>query len=192
LAGFDAAAHASTAIGSFILAAIAPHGYTDMSARMRRLMVVQNRVINRLVRGLFSVGLAPPTYALLETTGRRTGLPRQVPVANGLDGDTFWLIAGLGEQAQYMRNINANQRVRVKARPARLRDGLRMQWRSGTARSIPEDDARERHRRLGRGRPGYRLDGILLRRLAADGPGMLTVRIDLDPSSPQAANGRST
>jgi deazaflavin-dependent oxidoreductase (nitroreductase family) len=161
-----------------------------MSDWMGRLMVVQNRVFNRLVRVLFSVGLAPPTYALLETTGRRTGLPRQVPVANGLDGDTFWLIAGLGEQAQYMRNIKANQMVRIKARPPRLRDGLRMQWRSGAARSIPDDDARERHHGLGRGRPGYRLDGILLRRLAAGGPGMLTVRIDLDPSARQAANGQ--
>ncbi|HLX51820.1 MAG TPA: hypothetical protein VKS82_26120 [Streptosporangiaceae bacterium] len=36
-----------------------------------------------------------------------------------------------------------------------------------------------RHRQLGRGRPLYRLDGILLRRLAGDGD-MLTVRIDLD------------
>jgi deazaflavin-dependent oxidoreductase (nitroreductase family) len=148
---------------------------------MRWLLVVQNRVINRLVRLFLSVGLAPPTYALLETTGRGTGLARQVPVANGLQADTFWLIAGLGEQAQYVRNIKANRRVRVKARPARLRDGLRMRWRSGTAHLMAEDDARARHRRLGRGRPGYRLDGILLRRLAAHGPGMLTVRIDLDP-----------
>lgn len=32
---------------------------------------------------------------------------------------------------------------------------------------------------LGRGRPGYRLDGVLLRALA-DGNRMLTIRIDLD------------
>jgi hypothetical protein len=34
----------------------------------------------------------------------------------------------------------------------------------------------------GRGRPGYRADGILLRMLAATGDSnMLAVRIDLDP-----------
>jgi deazaflavin-dependent oxidoreductase (nitroreductase family) len=150
---------------------------------MHWLLLIQNRVINPLVRLLLLYGLAPPTYALLETTGRRSGRPRQVPVANGLDGERFWLIAGLGEQAQYVRNIRAHPRVRIKARPARLRDGLAMPWRSGTARLLPDDDARQRHRNLGRRRPGYQLDGILLRSLAARGTGnMLTVRIDLDPS----------
>jgi hypothetical protein len=56
-----------------------------------------------------------------------------------------------------------------------------MRWRSGTAHLMPEDDARGRHRQLGAGRPGYRLDGILLRGLAALESGrMLTVRIDLE------------
>jgi deazaflavin-dependent oxidoreductase (nitroreductase family) len=149
------------------------------------MLLVQNRVINRAVRLLLGVGLAPPTYALIETTGRRSRLPRQVPVANGLQGSTFWLIAALGESAQYVRNIKANPAVRVKARPARLRDGVRMRWHSGTAHLMPEDDARERHRHLGSGRPGYRLDGIALRALASLENGhMLTVRIDLDPEPP--------
>jgi deazaflavin-dependent oxidoreductase (nitroreductase family) len=149
---------------------------------MRWLLLIQNRVINRLVRGLLELGLAPPTYALLETTGRRTGRPRRVPVANGLQGQTFWLIAALGERAQYVRNMKTDPRVRIKARPARLRDGLRMRWRSGTAHLVPEDDARERHRNLGRGRPGYQLDGLLLRALTAlDRAEMLTVRVDLEP-----------
>jgi deazaflavin-dependent oxidoreductase (nitroreductase family) len=147
----------------------------------RRLLHLQNRLFNRPARILLAYGLAPPTYALLETTGRRTGRTRQVPVANGLQGDTFWLIAGLGEHAQYVRNIRANPRVRIKARPARLRDGIRMSWRSGIAHLMPDDDAQQRHRQLGKGRPGYRLDGMLLRGLALLGSGpMLTIRIDLD------------
>lgn len=157
--------------------------HTSVNIR-RLLLVIQNRVLNRPARMLLRLGLAPPTYALLETTGRRSGHRRQVPVANGLDGDTFWLIAALGERAQYVRNINADPRVRVKARPARLRDGVRMQWRSGIARLMRDDDARERQRQLGRGRPGYRLDGVLLRSLAALERGrMLTVRIDLEAPS---------
>jgi deazaflavin-dependent oxidoreductase (nitroreductase family) len=150
----------------------------------RWLLLVQNRVFNRLAGLVLRIGLAPPTYALLETTGRRCGRPRQVPVANGLQGDTFWVIVGLGEEAQYVRNIKANPRVRVKARPARLRDGLRMQWRAGTAHLMPEDDAGQRHRQLGRGRPGYQLDGLLLRALPALAGGeMLTVRIELDAAA---------
>ena len=146
----------------------------------QRGLAAQNKLVNPLMRLLLSIGLAPPTYALLETTGRRTGRPRRMPVANGLDGDTFWLISALGERAQYVRNINADPRVRIKARPARVRDGLLMRWREGIAYPLPEDDAHERHRRLGRGRPGYRLDGILLKRLnRMAGAEMLTIRIDL-------------
>lgn len=142
-----------------------------------------NRFLNPAVVGLLQHGLGPPTYALVETIGRRSGVPRIVPVANGLDGRTFWLLAGLGQRASFVRNIDANPQVRVRARPGRLRDGLRAPWRTGTARALPDDDAWARHRQLGQGRPFYRLDGILLRRLAAGGR-LLTVRIDLDePSS---------
>lgn len=145
---------------------------------MRRLLPFQNRVVNPVVVALGERGLLPPTYAVVETVGRRTGLHRRVPVANGLEGDTFWLIAGLGDRASFVRNLQANPRVRVKARPARLRHGLLMRWRTGTAHPLPDDDAAARHRLLGRGRPGYQLDGLLLRALGTGD--MLTVRIDLD------------
>lgn len=154
----------------------------DKATLIHRLLPFQNRVVNRIVVALAERGLVPPTYALIETTGRRTGLPRRVPVANGLEGDTFWLIAGRGAQASFVKNIQGDPRVRVKARPARLRDGMRMTWRSGTAYPLPDDDPRRRHRLLGRGRPGYRLDGIALR--ALDTGDMLTVRIDLDVTPP--------
>ena len=146
---------------------------------MENWTLLTNRRVNPLVVALLVRGIGPPTYAVVETTGRRTGRRRLVPVANGLDGGTFWLIAGLGERASFVHNIRANPRVRVRARPARLRDGVRMRWRPGTAYLLPGDDARARHRRLGRGRPAYGLDGILLRSLAAGGD-MLTIRIDID------------
>lgn len=150
----------------------------DQSERPR-ILRMQNKLINPLVAGVIARGLEPPTYAVLETVGRRTGRVRRVPVANGLDGDTFWLFAPLGERSAYVRNLRAEPRVRIKARPPRLRDGLRSRWRTGTAHPLPDDDAGARHRALGRGRPGYRLDGVLLRALA-DGNRMLTIRIDLD------------
>jgi deazaflavin-dependent oxidoreductase (nitroreductase family) len=155
-----------------------------MSARERAFV---NRVANPLIVALITRGLGPSTYAVVETTGRKTGRQRPVPVASGLDGDTFWLIAGLGDEASYVRNIKANPQVRVRARPARVRDGLRVRWRAGTAHLLPGDDARARHRQLGLGRPLYRLDGIMLRRLAAGGD-MLTIRIDLDRPDSGPAN----
>jgi deazaflavin-dependent oxidoreductase (nitroreductase family) len=147
-----------------------------MSARERAF---NNRVVNPVMIVLITHGLGPPTYAVVETTGRRTGRKRLVPVASGLDGDKFWLISGRGEKASYVHNIRANPRVRVIARPAKLRDGLRIRSRTGAAHLMPEDDAHARHRLLGRGRPLYRLDGIILRRLAYGGD-MLTIRIDLN------------
>lgn len=158
-----------------------------MSARERAFV---NRVVNPVMTGLIASGLGPSTYAVVVTTGRKSGRRRPVPVANGLDGDTFWMISGRGDKASFVRNIRANPRVRVIARPARLRDGLRTRSRTGTAHLMPDDDANARHHQLGRGRPLYQLDGIMLRRLASGGD-MLTIRIDLDDPYPRAASGLS-
>lgn len=155
------------------------HSLSSSAALRDRARALTNRRVNPLFVALLTRGLGPPTYAIVETVGRRTGQRRLAPVANGLDGDTFWLIAGLAERASFVHNIRANPRVRVRARPVRIRDGVRVRWRAGTAHLLPDDDARARHRRLGRGRPVYQLDGILLRGLAAGGD-MLTIRIDLD------------
>jgi len=56
-------------------------------------------------------GVAPPSRAILETTGRRSGVPRRTPVGNGLDGDTFWIVAEHGRRAAYVRNLPAEPRV---------------------------------------------------------------------------------
>ena len=103
----------------------------------------QRHVGNRIVRRLLEIVIAPRVYALLETTGRRTGQPRRTPVGNGLAAasDTFWLIAEHGMRAGYVRNIQANPRVRVK---------LGRRWRVGTARLLQEDDALQRLHQTGR------------------------------------------
>lgn len=102
--------------------------------------------------------------AILETTGRRSGEPRRTPVGNGLDGDTFWIVAEHGRRAAYVRNIQANPRVRVMA-------GGR--WRSGIAHLLPDDDPLERQREI-----GLRLNAAAVRALGTE---LLTVRIDLEP-----------
>ena len=88
------------------------------------MVTTLERASNRLIRSALRAGFAPRAFALLETTGRRTGLTRHTPVGNGLAGDTFWLVAAHGTQADYVRNLQAEPRVRIRA------TGL---WRAGTA-----------------------------------------------------------
>ena len=79
-----------------------------------------------------AAGLAP-WWVLLETTGRRSGLPRRVPLARGpVDGSTTWLIAVHGRKADFVRNVEAHPGVRLK---------LRGRWRQGTATVEPLDPA---------------------------------------------------
>jgi hypothetical protein len=68
------------------------------------------RLNNRLTRWSLLRGLGLSAFALLETTGQRSGLARHTPVGNGLIGDTCWLIAVDGHQANYVRNLLAEQR----------------------------------------------------------------------------------
>lgn len=101
-------------------------------------------------------------WALLETRGRKTGSLRQTPVGNGLQGDTFWIVAEHGRKAGYVRNIQADPRVRVFVNGS---------WRTGTAELLPEDDPRERQREL------PRLNALMVRLAGTE---LLTIRVDLD------------
>ncbi|MFL5854563.1 MAG: nitroreductase/quinone reductase family protein [Solirubrobacteraceae bacterium] len=130
-------------------------------------------MINPLDRLAFALRLPPPGDALLETTGRRTGRRRVTPVCDCLEGDTFWVVAQRGRDAEYVSNIEADPRVRVKG--SLSRGG----WRSGTAHILDEDDAEERLRILGRGNRWRRL---CLQASSSIGTSPLTVRIDLDPT----------
>lgn len=133
---------------------------------------LERTVVNRVNRAMLRSGRFGSTYAVLETTGRRSGVPRQIPVANGLQGDTFWLISAHGRHAHYVHNLLADPRVRVGV----VEQGV-LRWRTGTASLLEDDDARARQRELARGRLGYRLDALLLRATATD---LRTIRIDLD------------
>lgn len=137
--------------------------------KYRVVNLVQKRLLNPAVRAGLERGLRVPGYALLETTGRRSGQRRTTPVGDGLVGDTFWIVAEHGRRAAYVRNLEADPRVRVR---------VRGRWRSGTASIRPDDDPRERQRTLGRRRVSARLNAAAVRAFGTD---LLTVRIDLDP-----------
>ena len=101
--------------------------------------------------------------ALVETVGRKSGRVRRTPVGNGLKGDTFWIIAEHGRHSDWVRNIVASPRVRVKV------DG---RWRQGTAHLMLDDDPIARQREL---------DSLNARVVRFFGTELVTVRVDLDP-----------
>jgi deazaflavin-dependent oxidoreductase (nitroreductase family) len=132
--------------------------------RKYRVMTRAERLSNRTIRWALERGIAPATWALLETTGRRSGRLRHTPVGNGLIGDTFWLVAVHGRQSDYVRNLERTPRVRVK---------IGRRWRTGHAGVLDTDDPHARSRTL-----PHRLDAALGRLMASQ---PLTIRIDLDP-----------
>jgi deazaflavin-dependent oxidoreductase (nitroreductase family) len=89
-------------------------------------------------------------------------------VGDGLVGSTFWIVSEHGARSAYVRNIEADPRVRVR---------VRGRWRSGTAHLMPDDDPRDRQRALSERRPLARLNAAAVRGWGTD---LLTVRIDLD------------
>ena len=106
-------------------------------------------------------------WAVIETTGRRSGLARQTPVGGRLVGDsTYWLVAGTGRASDYVRNIEADPRVRIR---------IHGRWREGEATLLPDDPAR---RRL------FRLNPFNSAFLAVAARDPLTIRVDLtdDPT----------
>ncbi|MET9829651.1 nitroreductase family deazaflavin-dependent oxidoreductase [Streptomyces sp. NPDC006385] len=122
--------------------------------RFRATTTFQRRVGNPVLRRL-------PFQTVLETTGRVSGLPRRTPVGGRRVGDSFWLVSEFGDRSQYVRNIKADPRVRVR---------IRGRWYDGTAHLLPDDDPVERLRSL------PRLNSVGVRVM---GTRLLTVRVDL-------------
>ncbi|MDX1883914.1 nitroreductase/quinone reductase family protein [Mycolicibacterium sp. 120270] len=124
------------------------------SLRDRITTTFQKRVANPLMRRL-------PFQTLLETTGRKSGQPRRTPLDGRLVGNQFWFVSEFGEKSQYVKNIKADPRVRIR---------LRGQWHSGTAHLVPDDDPHERLRSL----PQFNSFGV-----RTFGTNLLTIRVDL-------------
>jgi deazaflavin-dependent oxidoreductase (nitroreductase family) len=77
-------------------------------------------------------GIAP-WWAVLETTGRKSGKPRHTPFARGpVEDGTAWLIAVHGRHSDFAHNIAASPAVRLK---------LRGRWHEGVASLEPMDPA---------------------------------------------------
>jgi deazaflavin-dependent oxidoreductase (nitroreductase family) len=104
-----------------------------------------------------------PGWAVVETIGRRTGRPRQTPVGGRLSNGTFWLVAGERSRSQYVKNIEANPRVRIRTLG---------RWNTGTAHVLVHDDACQRL---------LTMNPINSLFIWIAGTDLATIRIDLDP-----------
>ena len=126
------------------------------------------RLIDRATRAGVRMGLARRSTALLETIGRRSGAPRVTPVTNGLDGDVFWIVTEHGHKANYVRNIEAEPRVRVNAGSG---------WRPGVAQIVDQDPAERLEQIVALNRRA-RGNAQIVRR---SGTEHLVIRVDLVP-----------
>lgn len=139
-----------------------PPGLPVPTRRQRMTSMFHRHVANPVMRPLSRY---LPGQAVIETVGRRTGLARTTPVGGRVIDGSFWLVSDHGPRSSYVRNIQANPRVR-------LRIGTR--WHAGTAHLLPDDDPHARLRRL----PWF--NSIMVRLLGTD---LLTIRIDLSDSA---------
>jgi deazaflavin-dependent oxidoreductase (nitroreductase family) len=144
--------------------------------RVRRAIArfIAKYFVNPLARRAADRGLAK-SVAVLETTGRKSGLPRRVPVGNGLRGSHFWIVTEHGRGADYVKNIEQNPRVRVKA------EG---HWYEGTAHLLPDDDVAARFRMLKRP-----MNDAVVRLVGTE---KLTIRVDLDEAGQTAPARRAS
>jgi deazaflavin-dependent oxidoreductase (nitroreductase family) len=152
---------------------------TVTDRRYRAVRLIQRYAIDPPVRMIWRLGFAPPGDAELETTGRRSGRPHRTRICNGQVGETFWLIAQDGQRSDYVANLRADPRVRVRTSP-------HGRWLSGTAQVLDDDDPRERRRALGRVGFWRRMCQHATHALSTDA---LTIRIDLDPAAGRGSAG---
>jgi deazaflavin-dependent oxidoreductase (nitroreductase family) len=126
-------------------------------------------VMNPVVAALERIGVRSSLVVELETTGRRSGGPRRVPLAGRADDLGVWVISQHGRRAGWAHNIVADPRVRV-----RVND----QWRTGTATFEPDDDVRARARSFGGdGKLSQSATALTMRAMESD---PISVRITYD------------
>jgi deazaflavin-dependent oxidoreductase (nitroreductase family) len=65
-------------------------------------------------------------YLYLTTTGRRTGLPREIEIWFTERDGRFYIIAEHGEHANWVRNIRANPRVQMRIGELQLNGTARL------------------------------------------------------------------
>jgi len=58
--------------------------------------------------------LSKEDYCYLTTTGRKSGLPREIEIWFGVNGNSLYLLAGGEDKSQWVKNLLANPNVTVR------------------------------------------------------------------------------
>jgi deazaflavin-dependent oxidoreductase (nitroreductase family) len=109
--------------------------------KFRRERAMGRYLLNPTVKAMGKLGLRTALATELETTGRKSGQARRVPVSAQFDDQGAWLISQHGTRSGWGRNIVDNPNVRIQ-------QGNRC--RSGIAAFRPDDDVVARGRKFGR------------------------------------------
>ena len=145
------------------------------TTKRRLIRTAEKYLVNPPTKLALRLGVPMP-LVLIETIGRRSAQPRRTAVMNGLVGDQLWVVAEHGRRADYVRNLAADPRVRVK---------VARRWRDGIAHMLADDDPYRRAEwvaeQLWRSK---RMERWVTRFLSVD---PVTVRIDLTTDSPPAS-----
>lgn len=150
-------------------------GSTDGRAALRKFRIeraIGRRAANPAVEFAMRKGVVSMLATRLETTGRKTGLVRAVPVSASFDDSGAWLISQHGLRAGWTLNIQADPTVRI-------RQGHR--WRTGTAEVLPDDDVDYRARSFAPHPALGTVTSVMFRALQSD---PVSVRITFDDEQP--------
>jgi len=99
--------------------------------KFRRERLIGRYLANPTVALLGRVGIRTTFATELETTGRKSGARRRVPVSANFDDAGAWVISQHGRRSGWALNIADDPKVLIRQRN---------RWRSGIARFEPDDD----------------------------------------------------
>jgi len=74
--------------------------------------------------------LSKEDYCYLTTTGRKSGLPREIEIWFGINGNSIYLLSGGGDASDWVKNLRANPKVTVR---------IAKHIFNGTARIVDEE-----------------------------------------------------
>jgi deazaflavin-dependent oxidoreductase (nitroreductase family) len=113
-----------------------PTNTRDAAVRkFRRERIIGRYLANPTVVLLGRLGIRTTFATELETTGRKSGARRRVPVSANFDDAGAWVISQHGRRSGWAFNIAAYPKVLIRQRD---------RWRSGIARFEPDDDPAKR------------------------------------------------
>ncbi|QRY64208.1 nitroreductase family deazaflavin-dependent oxidoreductase [Gordonia sp. PDNC005] len=129
---------------------------------------VGRRLMNPTVAFAQRLGLGGRLATHLETTGRKSGVTRVVPVSAVFDNEGAWVISQHGTRSGWALNVLANPSVRIRHGD---------EWRTGTATVMHDDDVRARARSFA---PHPALAGVTAATFQAMESDPVSVRIAFD------------